>query len=34
MENSPSSERAAPARSDNVRESVRDGVEVDAKRQH
>jgi len=34
MEGSPSSERVAAARSDNDRESVRDGLGVDAKWQH
>ena len=34
MEIPPSSERVAAAWGDNVRDSVRDGVEMDAKRQH
>ena len=34
VESSPPSERVAVARGDNVGHSVRDGVEVDAKRKH
>jgi hypothetical protein len=34
VENPPSSERVAAARSDNVRDQVRDGVGLDAQRQH
>ena len=34
MESTPSSERAATPGSDNVRDTVRDGVGVDVKRQH